>query len=157
MIRPFMLLLVLAAFGVADSALAQCNCETPPCSATEHMGLSAFDDANTTDLLETLFPVGAARLLSVGLDDAAFDAAAATGRDRGYIVGLDRHPVDPCRQLRALVAHAGWLVRAGEMQRDAVVPLVDTRTRAVLRRGRAGLTLDGDGVVILAGVRGPRP
>ena len=120
------------------------------------VGLAAFDDANTTDLLETLFPLGAGRLLSAGLDDALFDAELATGRDRGYVVGLERRPLDPCRHRRALVAEAAWLARAGEMLGDAIVPLVDTRRRAVVRRGRAGLTVDGDGVVVLAGVRRAR-
>ena len=82
--------------------------------------------------------------------------ALASGRDRGYLVGFDRRPVDPCQQLRALVARAGWLGRTDETPGKAVVPLVDTRTRAVVQRGRAGLTVDWDGVLVLAGVRGAR-
>ena len=117
------------------------------------VGLAAFDDPNTTGLIETLFPAGAAPLLSAGLDDAAFDAALASGRDRGYVVGFDRRPLDPCQQLRALAARAGWLAQPGGTPGTAVVPLVDTRTRAVVRRGRAGLTVDWDGGLVLAGVR----
>lgn len=120
------------------------------------VGLTAFDDARTTGLLETLFPNGAARLISAGLDDAAFEEALATGRDRGYLVGFDRRPSDPCQQLGALVKRAGWLARTGDTLIAAVVPLVDTRTRAVIRRGRAGITVDGDGVLVLTGARGVR-
>ena len=120
------------------------------------VGLTAFDDANSSGLLETLFPAGADGLVSAGLDDAAFDAALATGRDRGYLVGLDRRPLDLCHQLRVLVARAGWLTRSGGTPETAVVPLVDTRARAVVRRGRAGLTVDWDGVLVLPGVRGAR-
>ena len=120
------------------------------------VGLTAFDDARTTGLLETLFPTGAARLISAGLDDAAFEEALASGRDRGYLVGFDRRPFDPCQQLWALVRGAGWLARTDDTLVAAVVALVDTRARAVIRRGRAGLTVDGDGVLVLAGVRGAR-
>ena len=117
------------------------------------VGLAAFDDPSTTGLLETLFPVGTAPRLSAGLDEAAFDAALASGRDRGYVIGLDRRPLDPCQQLRALAARAGWLAQPGRTPATAVVPLVDTRTRAVVRRGRAGLTIDWDGGLVLSGVR----
>ena len=117
------------------------------------VGLTAFDDADTAGLLDTLFPTGAARLVSVGLGDAAFDLALATGQDRGYLVGLDRRPMDPCQQLQALVGRAGWLGRTDRTPATAVVPLVDTRTRAVVRRGRGGLTIDGDGVLVLPGAR----
>ena len=120
------------------------------------VGLAAFDDPNTAGLLETLFPAGATGLLSAGLDDAAFDAALATGLDRGYLVGVARRSFDPCRELRALSVRAGWLALRGGTPRTAVVPLVDTRARAIVRRGRAGLTVDWDGVLVLAGVRGTR-
>ena len=117
------------------------------------VGLATFDDPNTTGLLETLFPAGDAPLVSAGLDDAAFEVALASGRDRGYVVGFERRPLDRCQQLRTLAARAGWLVRPGGMPGAAVVPLVDTRTRAVVRQGRAGLTIDWDGGLVLAGVR----
>ena len=117
------------------------------------VGLATFDDPNTAGLLETLFPTGDAPLVSAGLDDAAFEVALASGRDRGYVVGFERRPLDRCQQLRALAARAGWLARPGGMAGAAVVPLVDTRTRAVVRQGRAGLTIDWDGGLVLAGVR----
>ena len=40
---------------------------------------------------------------------------------------------------------AGWLDPA------TIVPLVETRSQAVVRRGRAGLTTEWDGGVLIAG------
>lgn len=121
------------------------------------VGLTAFDDAETTGLLDTLFPAGPAGLWPAGLADVDFDVALAGGRDGGYVVGLDRRPLDPCQQLRALTERAGWVARAGGRPGAAVVPLVDTRARAVVRRGRAGVTVDWDGGLVLDGVRAARP
>ena len=121
------------------------------------VGLTAFDDAETTDLLDTLFPAGHAGLRSAGLADVDFDVALAGGHDGGYVVGLDRRPFDPCQQLRALTERAGWVARSGGRLSAAVVPLVDTRARAIVRRGRAGVTVDWDGALVLHGVRVARP
>ena len=121
------------------------------------VGLTAFDEVETTGLLDTLFPSGLAGLRAAGLADADFEIALAGGRDGGYIVGLDRRPLDPCQQLRALTERVGWVVRASGGPGAAVVPLVDTRARAVVRRGRAGVTVDWDGGLVLDGVRVARP
>jgi len=120
------------------------------------VGLTAFDDPHATALLETLFPAGADGLRGAGLDDAAFDRALGAGGDRAYVVRLARQGLDPCAQLRAFVGRAAW-VGSGAAVRAVTVPLVDTRARAVVRRGRIGLTVDHDGMVVLAGARGARP
>ena len=39
---------------------------------------------------------------------------------------------------------------------ETIVPLVDTRLRAIARRGRSGVTVDWDGGLLIAAVNDPR-
>jgi hypothetical protein len=39
---------------------------------------------------------------------------------------------------------------------DTIVPLVDTRLQAVVRRGRAGITADFDGALLIDGLDAAR-
>ena len=39
---------------------------------------------------------------------------------------------------------------------ETIVPLVDTRLQAVVRRGRSGVTADFDGALLIDGVNAPR-
>jgi hypothetical protein len=80
---------------------------------------------------------------AVGLTGAALNTAQERGADAGYIMTLDRAPLDPCQTLRALTDRLEWL------DPETIVPLVDTRLRAVVRRGRAGITREGDGGLVL--------
>jgi hypothetical protein len=58
---------------------------------------------------------------------------------------VDRHSLDPCRDLRALQEAAGWMDSA------ALVPLVDSRFQVIVRRGKSGLTTEWGGGLVLAG------
>lgn len=92
----------------------------------------------------------------VGLMRATFQRTAALsgepllrarllGNDAGYILALERQPLDPCRDARLLADAAPWL----DVQ--TIVPLVETRLRAIVRTGRAGIVADWDGGMHLAG------
>jgi Bacterial extracellular solute-binding proteins, family 5 Middle len=87
---------------------------------------------------------------AAGLGSDALATARRLGRDAGYIVAIDSLPVDPCRDLRALVDMAPWLDPA------TIVPLVETRLQAVVRRGRIGITSEWDGGLLIAGAN-PAP
>jgi hypothetical protein len=98
-----------------------------------------------------LAPFGASERVApvaAGLPPVAYGRALRRGRDLAYVTRLRRLPFDPCTQLRNLVAAAPWLgSRTGLL--DAIVPLIDMRPRAIVRRGLAGLTIDLDGTVVL--------
>jgi hypothetical protein len=87
---------------------------------------------------------------ATGLTGEVLALARRRGSDAGYILSLDRRPLDPCRELLGLVESARWL------DPGAIVPLVDTRLRAIVRRGRSGLTEDWDGGLLIAGAGGGR-
>jgi hypothetical protein len=74
------------------------------------------------------------RLRATGLDHAAFADALEKRRDRGYVVALPFRPLSRCRE-------SAWTRGA------RIEPLIDTRARAIVRRGSPPLTVDWDGTV----------
>ena len=66
-------------------------------------------------------------------------SALARGADAGYVLAFDRSPLAPCQQLRSLADRARWV------DPENIVPLVDTRPRAVVRQGRSGITVEWGG------------
>jgi hypothetical protein len=150
------------------------GCEVAPTEPREHAAFTpriVYDvrDAASGDLAERLVGLsrgsGAASdpILDVLLPDRprrayqqagalAGEPLAATrrrGRDAGYIISVDRRPLDPCRDIQVLMDGARWL------DPDTIVPLVETRLRAIVRRGRSGVTTDWDGGLLIADVSGP--
>ena len=83
---------------------------------------------------------------AVGLTANALAQAIRLGTDAGYVMSVDSRPVDPCRDLQSLIGAAPWL------DPETVVPLIDTRLQAVVRRGRSGASAEWDGGLVLAGV-----
>jgi extracellular solute-binding protein (family 5) len=77
-------------------------------------------------------------LSATGLDAVRFAAALKDGGDRGYIVGLPIRSPAPCRESAQLTAGR------------RVYPLIETRARAIVRRGSPALTVDYDGTVRIA-------
>ncbi len=75
------------------------------------------------------------QLRSAGLDPAEFAAAVRDQHDRGYVLGLPRQVPAPCHELAALPVGA-W-----------ILPLIDTRAHAIVRRGASPLTVEWDGTV----------
>jgi hypothetical protein len=69
--------------------------------------------------------------------------ARRLGRDAGYVVSLTSQPLEPCPELVALMDRIPWT------RPWRIVPLVDIRLQAVVRRGRSGATADfGDALLI---------
>jgi hypothetical protein len=82
---------------------------------------------------------------ATGLIGEPLALARRRGTDAAYIVAVDRRPLDPCRDVQVLREGTRWLDPA------TVVPLVDTRLHAIVRRGRSGMNRDWDGGLRLAG------
>jgi len=60
------------------------------------------------------------------------------------VIALSSVALDPCRALRGLIARAPWL--ADDPARH-LTPLVETRRRAIVRRGAVVFTVDWDGTL----------
>ena len=75
------------------------------------------------------------QLRIAGLGPAEFAAALRAQHDRGYVLSLPRQVAAPCHELAGL-SDAAW-----------IEPLIDTRARAIVRRGAPPLTVDWDGTI----------
>jgi hypothetical protein len=108
----------------------------------------AEDDRPARDLAERLVALGmggATPARAFGLPGADFAAALASGGGGSalFVLSLPRAALDPCREVRRLLARAPWLATAGA----GIEPLVDTRRHVVGRRGAAAFTVDWDGTL----------
>jgi hypothetical protein len=115
------------------------------------VGLSRGSGAVATPILDVLLPDRQRRTYqeATALSGEPLAATWRRGLDAGYIVSLDRRPLDPCRDMQLLTENARWL------DAETLVPLVETRLRAIVRRGRSGVTADWDGGLQIADVSGP--
>jgi hypothetical protein len=120
--------------------------------AERFVGLARVRSPGATAILEALVsgPPGQLLQRAIGMTGEALVSAQARGADAGYVVSLDRRPFDPCRELLTLVDRLEWL------DPGTIVPLVDTRMRAVVRRERSGVTTEWDGGLLIAGAVGER-
>jgi hypothetical protein len=75
------------------------------------------------------------QLRVVGLEIEGFSAATTLGSERAYVFALPYRPLTPC-------AEATFWTRKGRL-----VPLIDSRAHAIVRRGSPPLTVDWDGTV----------
>jgi hypothetical protein len=82
---------------------------------------------------------GNTQLRAAGLGEIDFAAALRDRRERGYIVFLLRNVAAPCHASADLPT-GGWLE-----------PLIDTRARAIVRRGAPPLFIDWDGSIKVVG------
>jgi hypothetical protein len=71
-----------------------------------------------------------------GFSDSAFQSALQAGSERAYVVAVPVHATVPCRE------RADWPSAA------LVVPLIETRPHAILRRGIPPLAVEWDGTVV---------
>lgn len=136
---------------------------TPPAPVVSTTARIAYprDDPTATLLAQRLVALGTAgfladiltgvppgaRLVAVGMDDGTFAGAVSTGREAGYVLPLPRQPLDPCVAHAAVFHRSPWAYAADPARH--VLPLVDTRRHAVLRRGRVGVRIGLDGTVYL--------
>jgi extracellular solute-binding protein (family 5) len=86
-------------------------------------------------------PVGRAS----GVAAADFDARFAAG-GASYLVALPREALAPCHAVAALAVRAPWLTRDPSRH---ITALVETRRRAIVRRGGAAFSVDWDGTLRL--------
>lgn len=84
---------------------------------------------------------------AAGLTGEGLALARRLGNDAGYVVSIERQPLEPCRELQVLMSGGRWL------DPETIVPLVETRLRAIVRRGRSGVTTEWDGGLLLAAGR----
>jgi hypothetical protein len=112
------------------------------------VGLARAPGPSSTVFLDALLPDRPRRTYerATGLAGEALAVARRRGTDAGHIVAVASSPVDPCRDLQALIDGAPWL------DPETIVPLVDTRLHAIVRRGRSGISAESDGGLVIAGV-----
>jgi hypothetical protein len=77
-------------------------------------------------------------LRAVGLESSAFAKAMGSGSEGAYVLGLPRESLVPCRD--------AWPWPTGVH----LLPLIDTRAYAIVRKGAPPLTVDWDGTIRLA-------
>ncbi|MGH7945268.1 MAG: ABC transporter substrate-binding protein, partial [Opitutaceae bacterium] len=116
--------------------------------AERFVGLVRASGPAATAFLDALLPDRPRRTYrrATGLTGEALALARRLGTDAGYVMSFDSRPVDPCRDLQALMDGARWL------DPETIVPLVETRLQAIVRRGRSGVTAEWDGGLVIAGV-----
>jgi hypothetical protein len=100
------------------------------------------DDSAARELAERLVGIGKYPRAS-GLASDALAQALRRGNESAYILSLDRRPLDPCREIDALMDNAGWI------DPRSIIPLVDTRHQAIVRRGRSRVNTEWDGTPLL--------
>jgi hypothetical protein len=76
---------------------------------------------------------------------ADFDGRFAAG-GASYLVPLPREALAPCRAVADLAARAPWLTSDPSRH---ITALVETRRRAIVRRGGSSFTVDWDGTLRL--------
>jgi hypothetical protein len=84
-------------------------------------------------------------LRAAGLVGEPLAVARRRGTDAAYVMSFDRVSIDPCRDIATAMESAPWL------DPGSIVPLVDTRLQAIVRRGRSGVTADWDGALLIDG------
>jgi hypothetical protein len=124
-----------------DVALPPPNQPAPPAPATGRIVYERGDEG-ARDLADRFVGLGTFQR-SIGLTREALALAQQRGTEAAYIISFDRRPLDPCQELRAVVDRFKWL------DPDTIVPLVDTRLRAIARRGRTGVTAEWDGGLVI--------
>jgi Bacterial extracellular solute-binding proteins, family 5 Middle len=107
------------------------------------VGLARASGPGTAGILDAILPVGRTYQRAAGLTGEELAMARRSGNDAGYIVALDARPLDSCREMRAAIDNAGWV------DLETIVPLVDTRLKAIVRRGRSGVFMEWDGGLLI--------
>ena len=111
------------------------------------VGLVRASGPAATAFLDAFLPDRPGRTYqrAAGLTGDALARTQRRGADAGYVMSVDSRPIDPCRDLQALMDGAPWL------DPETIVPLVETRLQAIVRRGRSGVTAEWDGGLVIAG------
>jgi hypothetical protein len=102
----------------------------------------ARDEPVAKGLAERIVALAGNGATAVGLMPDAFRMAVTSGDDLAYMVPLVRASHDRCRDLDRLASLADWIGAPG-----TIVPLIDTRLRAVARRDRLNLVFTADSAI----------
>ena len=119
------------------------------------VALAAMGRGGSDSLLTVLAPLGFAlgpRSTAISLTPNDFAASLRSGTEVAYVVALPRYSVDPCVDAERVIAAAPWLARDLSRHGSLVtlVPLVETRLRAVVRRDWPGLTMTWDSTITIS-------
>jgi hypothetical protein len=112
-------------------------------SSAPHLGSASSrivyrrDDEVGRGLAERIVALASSRagLRAVGLEGAEFATAVRGGTERAYVIGLPRQSLAPCREASMWPAGARLL------------PLIDTRAYAIVRKGSPPLSVEWDGTI----------
>jgi hypothetical protein len=108
------------------------------------VGLAATRSPSAAAMLDGLLPRSHQSLQrAIGLTGQALASALKSGSDAGYVLAFARTAVNPCDVVDSVLPQIPWL------DPQAVVPLVETRARAIIRRGRSGLVHEGEGAIVI--------
>jgi hypothetical protein len=116
-------------------------CAPAPDSQSQHLTASRVaypgDDEAARGLAERLVALAGTgtSLRATALGPAEFAAALRDRTERAFVIAAPRESLAPCRDA------SGWPSGA------SIQPLIDTRARAIVRRGSPDLTVDWDGTV----------
>ena len=115
----------------------------------------AYDarDAVARRLAERLVALGG-RAVAVSLSADALARALHDGTEAAYVLALPRSSLDACNDVARLAASAPWLRASsgdgtGSLAAN-LLPLVDTRARAIVNRARVSAAIDWDGTLRFA-------
>lgn len=82
-------------------------------------------------------PRAGARATAIALSANELAPALRVGDDLAYVLPLPRLAAARCDEFAKLISAVPWL--------QSVIPLIDTRSVAIVRRDRVGLSVDADG------------
>jgi hypothetical protein len=85
---------------------------------------------------------GQRSLRVAGLDGPGLARTLAGGSETAYVLALPVHVADRCREARVILTRAPWLGGEVDGLADRILALVETRARAIVRRGALGITVD---------------
>jgi len=121
--------------------------QSAPASTGTQSVVYPREDAVARALAERLVAILGDRATAMGLAPNAFASALMAGLEQWYVFALPRMTRDRCRSDAELFGSAAWLRAQG-----AIVPLIDTRLRAVVRRDRLTLRFTWDSTLaVVAG------
>jgi hypothetical protein len=81
-------------------------------------------------------------LIADGVTENQLRSSLRYGEDFAYIISISARPADPCAEALRLTESARWLVTSEIELSHAIIPLVDTRKRIIVKRGRVTLATD---------------
>ena len=110
------------------------------------------DDRVARGLAERLVALGRGTT-ATGLAPGDFARALRAGDELAYVLDIGRVSLSPCQDLADLESAAPWLAGGpGEgIATTALLPLIDTRARAIVSRDRVSAMIDWDGTLRIGG------